>query len=147
MKFDEEVCRYLKEFAPSSSAAVTLTMKQRDNGVRLDKVEAKKNFRYFANILSRRAFGSKYSRFGRRIEALPIFETSLSGRLHYHVCLENPFEDIVELKTEVFLAWRKTRWGHSEIDVKPMYSDGWVDYITKSGRYDDIDYENMHKVR
>lgn len=143
---DDEVRSFLLEFTPSCSAALSLTMKQRDRGEKLDRIKASANFRHFVNILSQKAFQNAFRRYGRRLAALPALETSLSGRLHYHAYIQNPFDDVEILRREVSLAWRKTRWGHSEIDVSPIYSDGWLRYITKSGKFDDLDFENMQKV-
>lgn len=146
MKFHSDIIDFLSGFTPDACAAVTLNMKQREGGQRLDRIEAQKNFRYFNNILSQKAFGSASRRFGRRLGALPILEVSLGGRLHYHAYLENPFPNIEMLRLAVDNAWQRTRWGYGELKVEPVYSDGWLNYITKSGRFDDIDYENLRRV-
>lgn len=143
---DAKLRSFLVQFIPENSSALTLTMKQRDGFSRLDKIEARKNFRHFMNVLSQRAFGTAYRRFGKRLGVLPVLETSLSGRLHYHAFIENPYEDLEKIRDETCIAWQKTRWGYNEIDVQNVYSDGWLDYITKANSLDNIDVENMQRV-
>jgi len=144
---DNNVRAFLLEFVPRSSAALTLTMKQRDQFGKLDKIEASKNFRHFMNRLNQKALGNKFRRFGAKLEVLPVLERSYGGRLHYHAFIENPFDDVANLKGEISWVWSKTRWGYDEIDVQEIYNDvGWLNYITKSQILDNIDYENMHRV-
>ena len=142
-----DVRAFLLEFVPRSSAALSLSMKQRDQFGKLDDIEAKKNFRHFMNRMNQRAFGNRHHRFGKKIEVLPVLERSYGGRLHYHAFIENPFDDLANLKGEISWAWSKTRWGYDEIDVQETYNDnGWLTYITKSQLFDNIDVENMHRV-
>ncbi|NDW52130.1 hypothetical protein [Aliiroseovarius sp. PrR006] len=144
---DDEVRGFLLEILPEKSAALTLNMKQGDRHGWLDEIEARKNFRHFMNRLNQRAYGNAFRRYGKRLQVLPVLERSRDNRLHYHAFLGNPFDDISQLRTEVWEAWSKTRWGYGQFDVQSVYSDGWLDYIMKSGRLDALDVENMYTVR
>lgn len=141
-----QVRKFLLENKPNNSAAVTLTMKQRDAGFALDEIEARKNFRHFMSILNKKSYGNAFGRFGKRLGVIPVLERSYDGRLHYHASIENPFDTISKFDVEIFRAWNKTRWGYTQTDVQQEYGEGWIDYMMKSSSFDNLDIENLHKV-
>lgn len=81
--------------------AVTLTMKQHlmvADGtkmvwVRLNETIAQDNLRRFLNILNKMVLGNLARRHGRKIPVIPILEGGKGKHLHYHLILDNPFED------------------------------------------------------
>ena len=144
---NETVRDFLLEAIPARSTALTLNMKQQDLHGRLDKIEAQRNFRHFMSRLNQKTYGNAFRRYGKRLQVLPVLERSRDSRLHYHAFLEDPYDNISRLRAVVWDAWSKTRWGYGQFDLQPVYSDGWLDYIMKSGRLDAIDVENTYTVR
>lgn len=138
---------FILETAKDHDLAVTLTLKQQDGPTRLDGIEASKNLRHFLNRLNKKVFGNAAQRFGKKVEVVPMLEASYAGRLHYHLALKNPFPTMSICRSAIIDCWSKTRWGYDEVDVQPIYSAGWIDYITKSKLTDVWDVENSHMVR
>jgi hypothetical protein len=138
---------FLLESAQHYDLAVTLTMKQRDGSSNLDEIEASKNLRHFLNRLNKKAFGNASQRFGKKVETIAMLESSYSGRLHYHLALKNPFSSNEMCHSAIHDCWSQTRWGYNEVDVQPIYSSGWISYITKERRIDGWDVENTHLAR
>lgn len=126
--------------------AVTFTMKQSNGGFKLDDASASQNLRHFLNIVNQTAFGNSYRRFGKRVKVIPVIETSAWDRLHYHLSIEKP-EHLTE---EEFLhligsAWRRTSLSRKELDIRKIYSDGWLKYCLKSrDPLQAIDFENLN---
>lgn len=151
MTVQKDLRRLLKDFildtAKDHDLAVTLTLKQQDGPTRLDSIEASKNLRHFLNRLNKKAYGNAAQRFGKKVEVVPMLEASYAGRLHYHLALKNPFPTVAICRSAIIDCWSKTRWGYDEVDVQPIYSSGWIDYITKSKLTDVWDVENSHMVR
>ncbi|WP_426037955.1 hypothetical protein [Brevundimonas sp. DC300-4] len=113
--------------------AVTLTLKQRlpDTGHRIDTISASQNVRHFANLLSRRCFGTAYKRHGRRIQMFSVLESGVKKRLHVHAMVDCPRADLELAFPEVIrAAWGETRWGYRQGDVQPC-NDGWLSYQLK----------------
>lgn len=113
--------------------AITLSLKQRlpDRAERIDTISASQNVRHFANLLSRRCFGSAHKRYGRRVQMFSVIEGGGTKRLHVHAMVDCPSADL-ELAFPEFIrtAWEKTRWGYREVDVQPC-DDGWLSYLLK----------------
>jgi hypothetical protein len=122
-------------------------MKQREGATNLDHIEASKNLRHFLNRLNKMAFGNAFQRYAKRLEVVAVQEISISGRLHYHLAIKNPFKTIEECEAAICRCWANTRWGYNEVDVQPIYSSGWISYITKERRIDGWDVENTHLAR
>lgn len=124
---------------------VTLTLKQRLNGHRLDEITSSQNLRHFTNLLNKKVFGNGSKRFGSKLEIIPILEKSKMDRYHYHLCLRKP-DTQSDQNFEILIreCWVKTRWGYNEIHIHRQIDNGWIDYITKS---DDIDWINFHRDR
>jgi hypothetical protein len=145
----------LQRFA--SPFAVTLTLKQGIAGVgglagryqKIDMYEARKNFRYFMNLLNRQVYGKAVERHGKRINVLPVLEGGNGIRLHYHLVIECPRQEIeLEFPAMIRDCWSRTQWGYHEIDIKSLCNEGWVSYISKlqsKVEYDEsFDWENSH---
>ncbi len=115
---------------------------------RLDEIEASKNLRHFMNRLNSEVFGKAFKRFGKRLQIVPVLERSSSGRLHYHLILENPYRETpVLFERMIEKEWAKTRYGVREVHVHYSVDQGWVDYITKfKSASDGIDWENFHQI-
>ncbi len=137
---------WLSQISYADMYAVTLTMKQNNNGVTLDTVTASQNLRHFLNILNQTIFGNAFRRFGRKLKVIPVIEMSAWDRLHYHLSLEKPdFISEEQFTQLLFSSWMKTDFARREIDVQKIYSSGWTSYCLK-GRdpLQAIDFENLN---
>lgn len=134
--------------------AVTLTFKQgivtNNTYVPLDAIDASKNIQYFLNILNRAALGKSSARYGKKLMSLGVVEKNESIRLHAHFCIEKPphLTD-EEFHGLIIISWKRTLFGHLEVDVKPCTDLlGWLSYIakyrSKTDYSDAIDWMNVH---
>lgn len=136
--------------------ALTLTLKQRiggDGGVsapatNLTRQISSQNLRHFLNVLNKQIYGKASRRYGKRLPVFSVLEGGNGKRLHYHLVIGCPRDDLIEVfPAMVVLAWRKTLWGYGQTDVKPCDA-GWVKYMTKLRDKPDfasaIDWENCH---
>lgn len=125
---------------------VTLTMKQKVNHVRLDEQRSTQNFRHFLNLLNREVLGKRFSRFGTRINVIPVLETSTSHRLHYHTIFEVPRNvRSTDFLRQVETCWEKTDWGYEHSHHHDYVDEGWLDYLTKFKSYrDTVDWMNLY---
>ncbi|AML51473.1 hypothetical protein [Falsihalocynthiibacter arcticus] len=140
----ESLREYLRNAKIENQMAVTLSMKQQFGSEALDGIRANKNMRHFLNCLNKRAYGNAFQRFNRRVKVIPILEKPFVGRYHYHTIIENPFDDEHIFRAEIVNCWTKTKWGYHEIDIQPVFSSGWIDYITKAPTIGGWDIENTH---
>lgn len=120
--------------------AVTLTMKQ---GVssndqygrayeRLTPERASQNLRHFLNLLNKRVYGKAYTRFNVRIPVIPILEGGTRSRLHYHLMIDCPRDDLKPVYPELIrYLWGRTQWGYDQIDIQADADRGWINYISK----------------
>jgi len=135
--------------------AVTLTMKQsvrvnseiRTGSFRfnIDEDAASQNMRHFLNRINTSILGSAFSRYGKRLLAVPIYEYDDNENLHYHLLIKVPNHiSKTQLQSLVLSNWMKTKWGLWQIDLQETYSSGWLDYITKDTTMDfaNIDFFN-----
>ena len=83
----------------------------------------------------------------KKVAMISMLEASCTDRLHYHLAMKNPFPTTKACEEAIVGCWSKTRWGYHEVDVQPIYSSGWIKYITKSKFIDGWDVENTHLVR
>jgi hypothetical protein len=130
----------------SDMYAVTLTMKQNNNGTPLDRIMASQNLRHFLNVTNQKIFGNAFRRYGSKLQVLPFIELSAWHRLHYHLSIEKP-DYIQEHKFSEILenSWLKTNFSRKEIDIKKIHSSGWLLYCLKSkDSTQAIDFENLH---
>lgn len=119
--------------------AATLTLKQQiggDGGVSsaaesLTPEIASRNLRHFLNVLNKHVYGSAAHRFGKRLPVFPILEGGGGKRLHYHLAIDCPRDDLIEaFPAMIVTAWRKTLWGYDQTFVTPCDA-GWFTYMTK----------------
>lgn len=135
---------------------ITLTLKQRvwiDNdrgrhGVTLTPEDGSRNLRHFLNVLNKQVYGSSSRRFGKQLPVIPVLEGGGTKRLHYHLVMDCPRDDLIEVfPSMVVQTWRKTVWGYDQTHITPC-DKGWVSYITKFRDKPDfgssIDWLNCH---
>lgn len=130
-------------------AAVTLTMKKRAAGEKVDQISASANFRQFKNRLNAKILGSKAKRYGQKLKMAAVIEANADGRLHYHAIIDRPAHwSLPDFEREVRLQWQRTRFGYREIDVQDTPDQGWTKYILKlrqkESLLDSIDWPNCH---
>ena len=136
--------------------AVTLTLKQRiggDGGVssaaeNLTTESASRNLRHWLNVMNKQVYGSAAQRHGKRLPVIPVLEGGRGKRLHYHLAIDCPRDELIEFfPAMVATSWRKTLWGYGQTDVQPS-DKGWLTYITKLRDKPDfgssIDWLNCH---
>lgn len=135
--------------------AVTLTMKQGmaieglygKTFVRLTRDRASQNLRHFLNLLNKHVYGKAYSRFGVRIPVIPVLEGGSNSRLHYHLMLDCPRDDLKATYPQIIESlWLRTQWAYSQTDIQAEADSGWINYISKTrdkpSFEDSIDWEN-----
>lgn len=136
--------------------ALTLTLKQRiggDGGIStaatsLTPEVASRNLRHFLNVMNKQVYGTSSQRHGKRLPVFSVLEGGNGKRLHYHLAIDCPQNDLIELfPAMVISTWRKTLWGYDQTHVTPCDA-GWVNYMTKLRDKPDfasaIDWENCH---
>lgn len=140
---------FLGQINSENALSVSLTMKQRVGFEKLDAINASQNFRHFMNILNCSVYGNAFKRYQKRLGVAPVLENSSSDRLHYHLVLERPtFITLSEFNDLIVSSWGKTKFGYTQIDIQNIYSDGWIDYITKFKFPDDeFDIFNFQKIK
>lgn len=135
--------------------AVTLTMKQGmmvegpygKTFVKLTRAEASQNLRHFLTLLNKHVFGKAYSRFGVRIPVIPVLEGGSKSRLHFHLMIDCPKDNLIETYPQIIdCLWSRTQWGHSQTNIQADADSGWINYISKTrdkpSFEDSIDWEN-----
>ena len=159
---DEKITLALKKWLDiekwKNPFAVTFTLKKnldgmyltKSNIIYLDEFEASKNFRYFLNILNKKLFGNRSSRYGLKVDVFPIIEQSDTKHLHYHIIIDCPPNQKTN-NYEILIreCWSKTDWGDVQMCIKTFADIGWVSYITKTrDKYsvaESIDWNNVYK--
>jgi hypothetical protein len=72
MKSDQ-LTTQIKDFVRSKRVInpinITLTEKQKFNGIWLDDITSERNFNHFKNVLNRRVFGNGYRRFKKQLSS------------------------------------------------------------------------------
>ena len=119
--------------------AVTLTMKQgipidqsRRAYERLTPERASQNLRHFLNLLNKRVYGNAHVRHKLRIPVIPVREGGTRSRLHYHIMIDCPRDDLKPVYPELIRSlWGRTRWGYDQIDIQADADSGWINYISK----------------
>ncbi len=136
--------------------AATLTLKQRvtvTDGIHsitvpLTDERAGQNLRHFLNVLNKRVYGSAAQKYGKRLAVIPVLEGGRDKRLHYHLMIDCPRQELEEsLPTLISMTWHQTQWGYDQTHVTPADS-GWLTYMTKLRDKPDfassIDWLNYH---
>ena len=146
LEYQNKVRSWMKEVSFINPFAVTLTMYT--NNWR----DYSQNFRHFMSRLNQSFLKTSFRRYGNKLTVIPIMEGNNKTHTHYHCVIDNPYpernEEFVDLIRE---SWGNTLLGMSKskysIDIQPMYSDGWIEYITKCSSKTDIkdsvDWDNM----
>lgn len=92
---------------------------------------ATRNLRHFLNLVNKRIYGSSAQRNGKRIRSVAVQEGGQYKRLHYHLMLDCPRDELVmEFPAILTKAWVSTDWGYPQIDIQPC-DQGWLNYMTK----------------
>ena len=112
----------------------------------LDDIRAAQNLRHFLNRLNSSVYGKRFKRFGVKLNVVPVLERSSTGRIHYHLILQNPFpDDSAGFCRLIETEWAKTHFGHIQTHVHDRIDHGWTDYITKfKSAGDGVDWQNKH---
>ena len=142
----DAVRRQLFALKLDNCLGVSLTLRQGRDGFTLDGIRASQNLRHFLNRLNSSVYGKRFKRFGVRLNVVPVQEQSSSGRIHYHLILQNPFpDDSAAFERLIESEWSKTHFGFLQTHVDEGIDHGWTDYITKfKTASDGVDWENYH---
>lgn len=109
---------------------------------------ASRMVRYFVNRLNHKLLGRRYTKLGECIAIFPTIE-SKNRKMHVHAAIECPTGvSPDDFKSAVAECWKAAHKGvaFAIVDVRPMYSDGWIGYICKEtaiSNIDAIDIENI----
>ena len=138
---------WLSECKINNPINVTLTEKQRVNGIDLDRIRSEQNFRYFKNLLNTNIFGNGFKRFNKQLKMIVVREYSFNLRHHIHCIIEQPkrYSDL-EFNLLICKLWKKTLFGYSNIHIeKPTSLErevGWFNYIMKDNIENSVDWNN-----
>ena len=147
ISYQSFVREFIHDIELSNPFAVTLTMNS------CSWRTHSQNFRHFMSRLNQSFLKTSFRRYGNKLTVIPIMEGNNKTHTHYHCVIDNPYpernEEFVDLIRE---SWGNTLLGMSKskysIDIQPMYSDGWIEYITKcsskSDIKDSVDWDNMY---
>ena len=112
---------------------------------------AKKNMRHFLNVLNKKVYGNASQRFDKKLKCIPVIESDIDKRLHYHLIIEHLSRGNMRQETYHLLIGSLWKYGRVQSNGVFDYSEdsAWLDYILKSetkelGTKDlSIDIENM----
>ena len=149
LQLKSHIRNYLDNIDLSRFIGVSLTMKQNVDGQILDPFLSSQNLRHFMNLLNKKVYGNRFSRYGLKLQIFPVLENSVGDRLHYHLIIESPVDmDFDRLNHIIHTLWMTTRFGHREFHIDQTIDNGWIKYITKFHHKDDqVDWENVHLNR
>ena len=139
--------KWLSEHTINNPINVTLTEKQRVNGIDLDRIRSEQNFRHFKNLLNTNVFGNGFKRFNKQLKMIVVREYSFNLRHHIHCIIEQPkrYSDL-EFNFLIRKLWKKTLFGYSNIHIeKPTSHErevGWFNYIMKDNIENSVDWNN-----
>lgn len=142
ISYQSFVREFIHDIELSNPFAVTLTMNS------CSWRTHSQNFRHFMNRLNQSYLQNGYRRYGNRLTVIPTREGTRYVRPHYHCVIDNPFpERNDEFRRLVKESWRKTSLGQPRVEVDPMRSDRWIEYMTKlyskTNFRESIDWENL----
>jgi hypothetical protein len=158
LKLRETQIKWMKENACHFTHAVTLTLKPyrtviNDRGqIRqaLTVTEARRSFRLFLNLLNAAMFGHAAKRFKKSVAVIPVLEGQGTGKLlHYHCALGGFRDGMTEeqIRAVIVTLWRSTHFGNNQIDITPMVTSGWMEYMGKEIGIQDADVLDWENVR
>ena len=132
---------------PINVTFITLTEKQKVNGIDLDRIRSEQNFRHFKNLLNSKVFGNGFKRFKKQLKMIVVREYSSNLRHHIHCIVEQPIRyTYLEFNLLIHKLWNKTQFGYSEIHIEKPTSHkrevGWFNYIMKDNVENSIDWNN-----
>jgi len=156
MEARNELREWLNNYSWINPFAITLTLKQRFNGIPLDKYIAQNQVRNFLNRISTKIFGNNYKRRKQNLNRIATAETA--GRLHYHLFLDLPNYKLPDTETLIKQNWnpRIIDFAYNKHKVEEITSPtGWIKYITKFKNENDeldltntyLDQSNRHSIR
>lgn len=148
-KLQPFIRQYIDQIDLAPFIGVTLTLKHQVNHENLDPIKCSQNLRHFMNVLNKKVYGNRHSKYGYKLQVFPVLEKSSGDRLHYHLIIEHPRElPLLRFKELIQSNWIKTRFGHREIHIDDSVDSGWTNYITKFHyTTDQVDWENVHLNR
>jgi hypothetical protein len=149
MEARNELRKWLMNYQWINPFAVTLTFKQKLNGLPLDKYIAQNQVKNFLTRLSTKIFGNNYKRRKQNLNRITTLETK--GRLHSHMFLDLPDyqpESATNLIKETWnpdlLDWAYKQTAESKVETITDQTK-WLFYITKfKERNDELDLTNTY---
>jgi hypothetical protein len=112
-------------------------------------VDFQQTLHHFQNRLNQKLLGNRFRRFNQRHTIIPILE-SIDDFPHYHLIIDNHTDiPTPQITTTIQQSWNETSKGFGkDIDVREMYGNGWINYISKhrtKTKFDEsIDWVNCH---
>lgn len=150
----EAFMQYIKKASVSFNFAATFTFKAN----LYDEIDAQNNARQFSNRVNQVLFGNNWRRKSKhdlrgRLPAIAVLEGKSNGddgnkRWHYHFAFAKPDN----LSNKEFAAilldcWRSTsKGGYFKNVVTPDSDFGWIEYITKTFKSDQIEALDMQSL-
>lgn len=144
----ERIREFIDSFEFNRCLAVTLTMKKRSSGQKLDQINAPNNLRHFLNVINRKVYKNKFTRYNKKLTIIPVLEWSYGIEWHYHLIIEIPETiPIADLKKIIRDAWLGSHFGNPSTRLEEIYNiTGWIGYITKFDHpYSRVDWENVSR--
>lgn len=130
--FDEnEWHKELRNLPYGKSYAVTLTLKQQIDRLKLDETYLEDTVSHFFHRVNTAVFGNAVRRYKKRLKMFGVWEKT--DRYHVHLFIEKPNRLSHYQFTHLLREnWRKTKWGYETDKIEPIYDfDGWVSYMSK----------------
>ena len=144
-KYREELREWICKTRWKNPFAITLTMKQKFNGIWIDNIIAQNQIKNFLNRISNKILGNNYKRRGE-LQRVSTLETK--GRLHSHLFVDIPEKELSDIRGLCAATWdpKVIDYANRQQKVAKVYSvGGWVKYITKFEEdKDDIDILNSY---
>lgn len=142
----EEIRRFLESLKFENALAITLTMKALSSGQVLDEISAGKNLKHVLNVINKKIYKNKYTRYKKRLKVFPVLEWSEGAEFHYHLTIERPETiSLNEFKKLFKETWIGSHFGNlSNRFVEINDLSGWNRYITKFDHIrNQVDWENV----
>ena len=110
---------------------------------------ASANLRHFLNRLNQHVYGNAAERYGKAVPVIPVIEGGNGTRLHYHLVIDCPRDDLREGYVGLLVdLWHKTPWGYNKFQIDADSGESFTKYITKyrdkPNYADAIDWLNYH---
>lgn len=126
---------YLQHRVPNP-VNFTFTQRQIAEGKWITDTLSEQNFRHFSNKLNKAVYGSRFTRYGKKLSMFVIREQDETHRHHLHCIIERPEHfTVCDFVLLVDKFWFQTRYGHlqthSESPTTEQRELGWVDYCLK----------------